>query len=471
MSSLNTNRFPTFSAFNDYFFSCFDDPTVFDCQDFNLLKVVQEAVKLEYDFKSHIHRSVPSIALYHIIKGKVFSELKRKKVRLQQKLIQSENKPFLFLDLGRTQIDSVGNITSTYFHNILPLFCRELHTYGQLGNSNSELGFDFEASDIFEIEALLPVSKSDWVLRRALFQTFKNIKKYTRFQSFDLFAIQSGFSKFWQNYRAWNFLITLINPQKCVFICHYHNEALLLALKRNNVESIELQHGLIASENIFYVYPEKVSSVVKRALFADQILVYGEFWRKRLLQGVEYADEQIHIIGDYLFRAEAKDDSVAQIVAERIERGQKVILCTTQTSLHSYFLEYIPWLAKDLLSRGNPAFIFIKPHPAEPEGLYADLEQWPNVAVVQGNLDTWLQKADIHISIFSATLFEATRYGVPNFSLEAEARQDYVDSVVASGVSKLLRKGQNPLDLLEPTQTDSLAAELFSEFSPEVLLG
>jgi hypothetical protein len=58
-------------------------------------------------------------------------------------------------------------------------------------------------------------------------------------------------------------------------IVHYHNEGKALAFKRKDIKTIELQHGLIAATDVFYVFPPQTKSIINKALFADEIWVYG----------------------------------------------------------------------------------------------------------------------------------------------------------------------------------------------------
>lgn len=459
----------TFSAFNQRFYDAFDDPAVFDCQDINLLKVVQDGLKVGYGFRNYF--GLPLVFL----KGLQFFKKVRSWLKGDSGLFNSfppadlSGRPYLLLDAGRSLLDESGKPVSTYFNRILNTLGRENCTLGMHYTRESQIEYDFAGQDYYWHAHLLPLQKADVVLYRDLYNTFSRIQEETRFSKKMLRQIKCAFQRFWESYRLWNVLISRLRPRVCYLVCHYHYEGLILALKRNQVQVVELQHGLIAEANIFYIYPPKVQPVVARALFADKILVYGDFWKDRLLNGVEYPVDKIDVLGYYLHENRQENATFAKYIAEKKTGGEQVILVTTQTDLHDYYIRYITWLAQDIANRQLKACIIVKTHPSEDPVIYKQLNDLPQTEVVQANLDDVLRAADMHVSIYSATLYEASRFGVVNFSLNVSALSDHVEAVVASGIATKIEMDENPLDLIENCPQLVNATYFFSEFKEEKL--
>ncbi|MEL6134434.1 MAG: hypothetical protein AAFR59_13815, partial [Bacteroidota bacterium] len=234
------------------------------------------------------------------------------------------------------------------------------------------------------------------------------------------------------------------------------------------IKIIELQHGLISPEDIFYIYPPKVAPVVSQALFADQIWTYGQFWKETLQKGVEYSPSQIKTIGYYHFDTPDADSKIIEMGANAKSGGNPLILFTTQTFLHDPFIAYIQWLHQDMTAKGQQAHIWIKNHPNEKRETYAALEALPNVEIVTGDLKSMFRVCDYHVSIYSTTLYDALREGKQNFALYVESCADYVISVLNSGVAQRVNMNENILELSN-TQVKTIRPENFyATYDPEM---
>jgi len=207
-----------------------------------------------------------------------------------------------------------------------------------------------------------------------------------------------------------------------------------------------LQHGLIATKDIFYVFPEVTKSIIHKALFADRILVFGEYWKSVLEKGVEYSSEKIEKIGYYLYDDFNGFDEIKDSI-NKFADGKKIILITTQTSLHDYFATYIKWLANDINTNKLPYKIIVKNHPLEKPEHYKVLEGIANVKIMNCPLPLLFKQSSLHISIYSTTLFDGVRYGITGYALDVAQCSDYVNELVASGVAKKIGLNQNPTSL------------------------
>jgi len=88
--------------------------------------------------------------------------------------------------------------------------------------------------------------------------------------------------------------------------------------------------------------------------------------------------------------------------------------------------------------------------------------------IVNEDIDLLLKVCSMHISIFSTTLFDATRHGVKNFNWNSIKYGDYVQSVVQSGITKMIRDDENPVDQIDSKESELIDSNFFySQFDPE----
>ena len=435
----------TFSEFKNHFYSRISDFSIFDCQDFNILKVVLDGLKVDYVRRGTYNTNMfKSSFFYNLYLSAKRNSVSNKKLNFNL-LKQFSKKEYLIIDPGRFKKDENNQFVSSYFYN----FYNKLKSYVSISDVSAHANlFHFFANDLsaeLQFEALTAEEK---VLRKELLKTYSRIKNAEVFSSTELENIKIAICQFFKKYREWDRVLKVLQPKQSFFVSHYHKEGALLALKRNKIKAIELQHGLIAPEDIFYMFPSEIKSVKERALFADEIWVYGEFWKQRLLKGAEYDLNQIKIFGYYMHENKVVPELIDNKLKE-LKGNKKIILITTQDKHPKEITKYIQFLSKDIQEKKYNYCIWIKPHPAEKKDAFNGLEDNVNVFILEDNLDYLFKYADMMLSIYSTTLYDACRYNLPAFALFADSCADYVNSIVASGVAVLIQENQNPIDLLD----------------------
>lgn len=441
----------TFAEFNEAFYTAFDDPAIFDCEEFNLLKIVQDGLKVGYSWKTPFGNSLSRIKRYYRIKQWLARFRRSRSVMEDWDLqeVKGMHRPWLVLEPGRMVENDEGEKVSQYLERIMKDLGNDRFFYVQ----NTPLktlphrSFDIQLQALYAEPYLLPISDEAAQLYEALQKAYARIEAALGLEEEHQVMVKFAFEQFWNTYRIWSFLLSYISCEKALVICHYHKEGEILAMKRAGVEVIELQHGLISTEDIFYVYPPKVAPVVERALFADQIWTYGAYWKETLAQGVEYSPKQTQVIGYYHFDTGDVDPEIMEKGKQAKADGKPLILFTTQTFLHEPFIEYIQWLHADLKVKGQKAYIWVKNHPNEQREIYAAIEALENVETVTGDLKSMFRVCDYHVSIYSTTLYDALREGKQNFALYVESCADYVETVLNSGVAQRVNMKENLLEL------------------------
>jgi len=439
----------SFTDFKADFYGKVTDFSLFDCADFNALKIVLDGLRVDYISRG----PVKSPILGSIIKYEFENMLRRMNAKrsgakkyTREEIIAFKNRSYLISDDGRVALDSKGIPHSYYFTNLMQSLNETdfLHIIDKKRNEKSTCDLNYEL--LINTYLLLPLNKVEKTLIKDIRITYNRIILSGLFNEKELQNIAFAFQNFYNKYKIWTRFLDEINPHTMFCIVHYHNEGKTLAFKRKGVKVIELQHGLIATSDVFYVFPAQTKSIIHKALFADEIWVYGNYWKTVLEKGVEY-QSKIKVAGYYLYDNFSEYEAAEKEI-DAFADGMKLIIVTTQTTLHKAFIEYTLWLVNDIASRNLPYKILVKTHPLEKQEHYAILHQTAGVKMVNHPLPVLFKKAQLHVTIYSTTLYDGARAGVPGFALYHEQYKDYINEIVQSGVAYPLGQHENPIDFI-----------------------
>ena len=418
----------TFTDFKNDFYKRVPDLTLFDCGDINLLKVVLDGLKVKYAEKGKVR----SYLFCHIYLYKAYHYFKNFKINPLQHNI--EDKSILVLDTNRTIINENNEHESFYFKNVIEEFSKK-KCFIIKPQINATKTFDEIEESIFKNFSNKPLTKAQYELILNLRNSLKKIKLSNIFSAIEIANIKFAMHKFFFEFKAYdNFLCVHQNFKKAIFISHYHKEGFIYALKKNKVTCIELQHGLIAEQDVFYNFPKKILEIKKELLFADFIGVYGSYWKNKLLKGYEYQSEKIFIIGNYQFETIIKNEEYKYLV--ELNKTKKSILITTQTSLHKQYIDFIIQLDAELNKQSQDFAIIIKTHPNENENLYKEaLKSYKSIYFTKLPVSTLFQFIKINITSYSTTLFDAIKFNVVNYVFKLPQTEDYVNAIIKDGIA------------------------------------
>lgn len=471
-----------FSEINSIVYPKLENPGLFNCEDINLLKVVQHGLVYSYiNDSSKLVRPfwkypqfVVTIILFfkRVIFYSGFSEAKKYLSALQKR-------KYLTTEINRPVLDENNKYVSRFMHNVFSTLGRDncFNILTLRGTSHTEVDHDLLLNNINRYFELVPLGKEDKLLLKNLKKSFTEIRNSGRFTDKELKYIDSQYHIFWLNYRVFSRIVDAVQPKTCILIPHYHKEALIAVLKKRSIPAIELQHASFVTEHLYYLYPPFISRVASNALFADHILVFGKFWKDYLLKGAEYPVEKINIVGNYIYSRPAKESEIREFLSENIPQEKKIILLTTQKKLTKYFIDYIHFLAPDLKKKYPGYHIIVKAHPGEDNVEQYELNHlYDNYLFVkkETNLGVLMAISNIHVSIYSTTLYDALGYNIVNFSLiSGTIADDYARRMIEDGISFPLGKNENPVDKLneiEAGMKDKKRGDFFADFDPKILI-
>lgn len=449
------------------------EPEILDCGDFNLLKIFQHA----YHKTAVGSRSVSRIIWdKSILYQQIFTALKRiqnqKIFKLNKKKISKLQARSIILYTGGNIVTSekAENISSNAYNLVQAAGQnRCLYIYNEVNRGIVECGQELNGSEVFNCGRFLRLDQDDILLLKALQKTYQKSDVLCVNDALLKNNFKSQIQQLFDDFRSWKYVFQIVKPDAIYFAPHYHNEGLVLACKSQKIKAIELQHGLISREDYYYSYPPEWSGICERALFADEILVFGEFWKTELLLGNEYKSEQIKIIGKYQYHPSISEESIKKFIKKYRLENKKVIAICTQTNLPDFYADYTRKLS-DIIKNNAEYVIVVKPHPRQIglEKIEASASL-PNVRVMDksDNLMVLLNLSEIQISIYSTTFFDAIGSGTINFSLQnVENNSEYASTMVEQGIAHALKVDENPINLLGKFQSEKDVLNPDSVYAP-----
>lgn len=207
----------------------------------------------------------------------------------------------------------------------------------------------------------------------------------------------------------------------------------IIPIFKENVQAIELQHGIITEVHQGYMYPPFANRVCKR-FFERKILVYGEKTKKLLIEKSIFQEEQIEVIGNPRIKLYNEEREFTEV-------KRNIILFTSQPfeqdgAAVEYYETVLPLLKKiqDCISNSvewKGYKLGVKLHPREEREVGSWYKKNLNKAEVYDSTDELyelLNKTFLHVTVSSTTLFEAALFGSPTILIpfnEYDSKKNY----------------------------------------------
>jgi len=261
---------------------------------------------------------------------------------------------------------------------------------------------------------------------------------------FDLLAIEIIYLNILIPY--WRKFLKVLNPRSISGINWYSLENMVMYFVANNlgIPTIELQHGIITSNHFSYIFKTNNLQFAKMAS-PKHIIVYGEFFKKLLLRNsTMWTEDQIHPLGYpwmsfFLKKIDINTNKIKNNLG--LKYDQKIILITSQNDELSQ-TKLIEHLKK--INLQNDWIIIVKLHPYERlfyKQIYKEVINKKGILFITEkdmSLYELLKICDVHVSFWSAVLWEAPVFGIKNFILETE-NSYIVDDIKELGLARIIK--------------------------------
>lgn len=425
---------------------------------FNGLKLVQHA--LSYVYSDHAQKLFPNRLHWPFLLLKSYYSLRG--TRHQTPEIPRLNS-LVFKDSGRTARSISGEPVSIYFSNFLGLLAKPSYSHLLAPEAPADSPGDYHLKGLNLLRQTAP-DKLEFKVLKAIQNMISGLEK-AGMNSNELAQVRSVCHVFFEDFHFYYQLLKDQGVKTLVLTCHYHQEGLIMACKTLGIRVIEAQHGLISTNDLYYVYPEYVKDLKGDLLFADHLMLYGTYWKDLLMQGSEYKADQLKVVGDYVFKRTDLSD-LSGIPKE------DALFIGAQKNLADEYVGYVKGLHAVLQEKHPEWKIIIKTHPLEKEvQKYKDLQDLPGIEVHgnEADLSTLLVRSRIQISVYSTTFFDALGLDVVNMSLQGYTPfADYAAEMVKEGIAIPLELEDDPIDLLNSeVQMKLTRDQVYAKFDPE----
>lgn len=220
--------------------------------------------------------------------------------------------------------------------------------------------------------------------------------------------------------RVYRSLLKRIKPS-FVLVVDSGEHALVAAAKEHGSVVMEFQHGINDSTHAGYAWPASATRYRPMMPVPDRLLLHGEHWRRELSSG--FWGDSLRVVGS---------PRIDRYRAEPILRSPDC--CTVLVTTQGLDVERLrAFLAGCLqrLSRRVPLKVVVKLHPIHEadkapylNALSSFSDQVEILAGGEGaSTFEWLKRAHLHVSIASASHYDAIGLGVPTVVLPLQTHE------------------------------------------------
>ena len=440
----------SFFQIKSSFYSNVNNIELFSGKSINYLKVALDGIKINYisnsNYSTHLFKpyfvyffQVFLKFVYCILKGDIFSYIKHVKIAKE-----NYNPDLMILDVGRSIDIDDEKYVSLYFHK---LFNDLIKNNKVFYSSEKPIQTYKYFKDIYDDRSKFRgcfINNKFSFLRKDILKVFDKITVNSTFNKNELENIKCAFQNFYDDVLYWYPILKSLQPKKIYFICHYHKEGFLYVAKLLKIKTFEFQHGLIAKSDIFYNFPDGLKEYKEIALFADHIFTYGKHWSNLLVEGNSYKTDQISEIGYYLTESSGLKD--AYLNKLNIKNFEKVIVVSSQPGFADYFISYIHFMLNHIKDENLDYLLILKLHPLDDEFRYkSEFSTFNNCEINSTvSFSNLMDYADVNITCYSTTVFDALRCLKPSFLLEIPEGMDYVNELLTIHNFKTLKLDDFP---------------------------
>lgn len=227
-------------------------------------------------------------------------------------------------------------------------------------------------------------------------------------------AIETALNGFYWRKRLWLRALKRVAPS-VVLLADPGDFALVAAARELGAKVMEMQHGIVDRYNPAYSWSAAALPFRSGMPIPDVLLLHGEHWRREL-DANGFWGQSLRVVGNprvELYRAQRTSKSA--------QTGRRLAVFTSQGILKEQTTQFLARAFSAFTE--SPVELIVKLHPvyddaAGPE--WKALSDRP-VRVIAGSQEPSTMKlltsADFHISISSATHYDAIALGVPTIVL------------------------------------------------------
>jgi hypothetical protein len=226
--------------------------------------------------------------------------------------------------------------------------------------------------------------------------------------------------------RYFDKLLDKIRPDKVIMVVSYGKEELIASAKERDIETIEVQHGVISSYHMGYHFPFEFPI----PYFPDEIILFGDYWK----ESVCFPVNSRQTINSFSFMKHSYNNRVIS------ENKMNKVLFVSQGSIGVHLSKIAANFAYE-----NQIDCYYKLHPSEFNNWrnrYSELSKCEidgRIKVIsnQNSIYELFNLCKYVIGVYSTAIYESLMYGCKTFVVKIEGYQ-YMEFLIDKNYVKLL---------------------------------
>ena len=260
--------------------------------------------------------------------------------------------------------------------------------------------------------------------------------------------IRATAAEFVELKRLYGWLLDRVRP-RVVLVADYGEYSLIAAARERGIATVELQHGINDRYHPAYSWTGYATPHRARMPVADRQFLYGEHWRREM-GGGDFWGDSLRVVGS------PRIDGYRGARAGGDRDGSLTLTFTAQGLGSESSLAFVAD-ALSALHAEREIRLFVKPHPTydqEYEGWWDIFGRDPRVRIVPPSeapsTFELLARSDVHLSVASATHYDALGLGVPTIVLPMK-HHNVVEGLLDAGHAQLANIPSELANLIETT--------------------
>jgi hypothetical protein len=273
-------------------------------------------------------------------------------------------------------------------------------------------------------------------------------------------TIRSILAAFYWRKRLWALILSRVKP-RIILVTNPGEFGLTAAAKSHGAQVIEIQHGIVDEFHPSYSLTTAALPYRTSMPIPDLLFLHGEHWRQELSKRGFWGNA-LRVVGN------PHVDLYRRPGSERGQGQARRVVFTSQGIATDMASDLLAGCLEELRGRSEINLI-VKMHPvydADTHAYEEKLAVYPNVSLYKSNEGpstfALLASADVHISISSATHYNALALGVPTIVLKLP-RYETVLPLIEKGYAKAVSNARQLADLLV-SEASLNVAPMLSEY-------
>jgi len=196
-----------FTDFKTDFYAKVKDFSLFDCAEFNVLKIVLDGLKVNYISRGKVTVDLFKPVWVQHLKYQLKAAKEGKISLSTNDILQFKNRKILIADDGRIIHDECKKPHSYYFSNIIKHFGKENCTHLVEKVRDESLARNLDYPLVYELFIHQKYNDDELKIRQSIITTFNNIKAAQIFDEKEIQNIAFAFQNFFNQYKVWSRLL------------------------------------------------------------------------------------------------------------------------------------------------------------------------------------------------------------------------------------------------------------------------